>query len=369
MPHRVCFVTGTRAEFGLMRSALAAIRANPKLKLQIVATGMHLDRLRGSTVDAIRPELDAIVPWRGSVAIATGRAVADLAAALDRLSSDIVLVVGDRVEAFAAATAGFLGGKAVAHVHGGDRAQGQVDDSLRHAITKLAHIHFPATRQSAVRLIKLGEQPWRIHRVGSPGIDGIGRAAAPWREVLKSFPGLVRRRFALAVLHPVSADETLEERHAQTLIAATRDAGVDQIVAIYPNNDPGAAGILRAWRHAPAIVRPNVPRELFLGLLRDAAVLVGNSSSGIIEAGSFATAVVDVGPRQLGRECRHDVRHVSYSHGAIHRAVAQIWNHGRPRRTRISNPYAAHGDAGRRIADILGRLVIDRKLLTKLIAY
>src|SRR5262249_16876990 len=142
-------------------------------------TGMHLDRRHGRSVDAIDHKIDATVPWnagKGSPlenARSTGRAISVLAQTFDRLDSDIVLVVGDRVEAFAAASAGHISGKIVAHIQGGDRALGQVDDSLRHAITKLAHIHFAATKQSATRIEKLGEDPWRIHTVGAPGIDLI----------------------------------------------------------------------------------------------------------------------------------------------------------------------------------------------------
>src|SRR5205823_3026318 len=157
-PRTICFVTGTRADFGLMQSTLRAIAAHPNLRLQIIATGMHLDPAHGRTIDQIGRDgfkVDATVPWKpaGSnltlLAQETGAATALLAAAYAKLNSDIILVVGDRVEAFAAATAAHLSGKILAHVHGGDRAQGQVDDTLRHAITKLAHIHFPATKQSA----------------------------------------------------------------------------------------------------------------------------------------------------------------------------------------------------------------------------
>jgi len=349
-----------------MQSVLAAIRAHGKLSLQIVATGMHLDRSRGSTVKST--DADAVVPWRGhTLAAATGNAVAGLAGVFERLHTDIVLIVGDRVEAFAAAAAGSIGGRVVAHIHGGDRALGQVDDSLRHAITKLAHVHFPATSQSAARIARLGEQKWRIHRVGSPGIDGITRLAAPSRAIAH----IATKPYALAVLHPIDGDEQVERRRAADMLAAIRAAGVPRIIAIYPNNDPGAAGIVRSLRAAESAdvtLLRNVPRPIFLGLLRDAAMLVGNSSAGIIEAGSFGTPVVDIGDRQLGRERRGDVMHVSYDRKAVANAVGNIWNHGRPRRQRRHNPYGGAA-TGKKIADILGRLIIDRRLLRKLIAY
>ena len=306
MPRKrtICFVTGTRAEFGLMESTLRTIEK--KSRLQIVVTGMHLSRRHGKSLDAIREagwKIDAIVPWRDSdqpiaLAESTGTAVAQLARAFSKLKPDIVLVVGDRVEAFAAASAAHLSGIIVAHVHGGDRALGQVDDALRHAITKLAHIHFPATRKSAERIKKMGEQGWRIHRVGSPGIDGIVERAG-------GIARTSREPFGLIVLHPAEANERKEFAHADMIYRVARDV-FPKLVVIYPNNDPGSAGILRCWKayagDANAAFHANVSRDIFLGLLRDAAVLIGNSSSGIIEAASFGTPVVDIGPRQEGRE-------------------------------------------------------------------
>ena len=359
-PRSICFVTGTRADFGLMRSTLTAVRDHPSLRLQIVATGMHLSRRHGRTVDAIRGDgwtVDATVPWpAGDLAIQTGRATAALAAALQRLRSDVVLVVGDRVEAFAAATAGHLSGRIVAHVHGGDRALGQVDDALRHAITKLAHVHFPATPASAARLLKLGEDRWRVHRVGSPGIDGIVAAAAAVTD-------LPRRGYALVVLHPTDADEAAEQRRAGTLLAAVRRAGLLPVI-VYPNNDPGHLGIVRCWAGVGDHVYRDVPRPRFLGLMRDAAVLVGNSSSGIIEAASFGTPVVDVGPRQQGREHGKNVSHVPWSGAAIERAVAAAAGRRYPRR----NPYGGR-DTGRRIAAVLAAMPLEGRVRRKLIAY
>jgi GDP/UDP-N,N'-diacetylbacillosamine 2-epimerase (hydrolysing) len=383
---RVCFVTGTRAEFGLMRSVLRAIQASPKLELQIVATAMHLDASRGRSVEQIDREgwcVDATVPWDGgrsshgrrtATSRATGLAIAGLTDTFQKLQPDVVLVVGDRVEAFAAAAAGHLSGSVVAHVHGGDRALGQVDDSLRHAITKLAHVHFPATVQSARRIARLGEDSWRIRRVGSPGIDGIRREAASGDALKREGFDLRPRSFALVVLHPVDPDPNVEYRRATDLVRATQRVGFERIVIVYPNNDPGAEGIVRAWREGSddpcIIVRPNVSRATFLGLMRDAAVLAGNSSSGIIEAASFGTPVVDVGPRQTGRERSGNVSNVGYEAGAVSRALARSWNEGRPRRFRGANVYGgARSGAGLKIAQVLSNLTTDARLLRKLIAY
>jgi GDP/UDP-N,N'-diacetylbacillosamine 2-epimerase (hydrolysing) len=376
----ICFVTGTRAEFGLMRSTLRAIEAHPRLRLQLVVTGMHLDRAHGRSLDLIRSDgwaVDAVVPWRAGRtpadnAAATGLATAALAKAFARLRPDVVLVVGDRVEPFAAAAAAHLSHIPVAHVHGGDRALGQVDDALRHAVTKLVHVHFPATRGSAKRIIRLGEDPWRVHPVGSPGVDAIEAEAAAPDAVSRSFPGLTTGRFALLVLHPSTPSVADERRNAELVLDSVIKVGFEQVVVVYPNNDPGAAGILSAWRAAkpPArvVFRRDLSRPLFLGLMRDAAALVGNSSSGIIEAASFGTPVVDVGPRQSGRERSGNVVHVGFDARPLGSALARIWNGGRPRRSRAANVYGGDG-AGRRIAKTLATIPLDARLVRKLIAY
>jgi UDP-N-acetylglucosamine 2-epimerase (non-hydrolysing)/GDP/UDP-N,N'-diacetylbacillosamine 2-epimerase (hydrolysing) len=198
---RVCFVTGTRAEYGLMRSTLKAIRAHPRLQLQIVATGTHLSHAHGHTVDEISRDglaVNAAIPWPAREglagdAMAAGRQIAD---ALRGLKPHVVLVVGDRVEAFAAAAAAHLNGHVVAHVHGGDRALGQCDDTLRHTITKLSHLHFAATRRSAERIYKLGERREAIHLVGTPGIDDVAPTLSE-RDWGGGIPP-----YAVVVLHP-----------------------------------------------------------------------------------------------------------------------------------------------------------------------
>ena len=380
----VCFVTGTRAEFGLMRSVLRSIAAHSRLNLQIIVTGMHLDPAHGGGLGAIERDgwkIDRVVPWQcgsGKNPITnarnTGLAVAGLADACAELATDIAIIVGDRVEAFAAATAGHVSGIAVAHIHGGDRAAGQVDDSLRHAITKLAHIHFPATKQSAERIFRLGEERWRIVRAGSPGLDEIRSAAAGRHEVQAHVGPLSAARYALLVLHPFDADERVEHRRARMILDCVSKAPFEQIVIVYPNNDPGSRGIIRCWdsigQEAGERIRVHrdLPRAVYLGLLRDAAVLVGNSSSGIIEAASFATPVIDIGDRQQGRERSTNVTNVPYSPARITRELRRDWNYGRPRRAASGNVYGGNS-AGKIIASTLARISLNDRLLRKLIRY
>jgi GDP/UDP-N,N'-diacetylbacillosamine 2-epimerase (hydrolysing) len=184
---------------------------------------------------------------------------------------------------------------------------------------------------------------------------------------------LRKRRYSLLLLHPTDADDAAEHDRARLLLRLAQSIGLDHTVVLYPNNDPGAAGICRAWQSAignppSAIFIKNLPRPAFLGLLRDAAVLVGNSSSGIIEAASFGTPVVDVGPRQAGRERGENVTTVPFRQSAVRDALRGIWNDGHPRRYAKKNPYG-RGDTARRIAAVLATTELSPRLRRKLIAY
>jgi UDP-hydrolysing UDP-N-acetyl-D-glucosamine 2-epimerase len=352
-----------------MRSTLEAIRARRDLQLQIVATGMHLSRSHGRSIDQIRKDgfaIDATVGWPAGndLAAATMAAGARLAKVFSKLRPDVVLVTGDRVEAFAAASAGHLSGCVVAHVHGGDRALGQCDDALRHAITKLAHLHFPATRQSAERIHKLGEQRERIFRVGTPGLDDIaeiGKTAAPepWSKA--------KGKYAVAILHPETADDAVAERQAKLMLRALKRAAVPSVVLIDPNNDPGWEGIAACYgriRDAGVTRVANLSRPEFLRLLAGSGLLVGNSSSGIIEAASLGVRVVNIGRRQEGRERSANVIDVDWEVGKIVTAIRGHFG----RRFAGRNVYGS-GGAGVRIAQILSDVPLTPTLRHKLIRY
>jgi UDP-hydrolysing UDP-N-acetyl-D-glucosamine 2-epimerase len=360
-----------------MSTTLEAIRAHPRLRLRIVATGMHTVASRKG-IQSETPWADEVISWpprasssRFATASATARCMDRLVASFRTNLPDIVLVVGDRVEALAAASAAHLCGIPVAHVHGGDRALGQTDDSVRHAITKLSHIHFPATPASAARILKLGEEKWRVHHAGTPGTDGARDLAARVPQG-SAVEGWNAGTFALVVLHPTRPSAADEEKDALRLVAWLRAGGLRRLVLIGPNTDPGSEGVLRAWKHCggdPEVrFMPDVPRHLFLALMRDCAVMAGNSSAGIIESGTFGTGVIDVGPRQDGREHGPNVLRVPWNRGAFLRALRRI--RGRPRRplSASENPYAGER-AGRRMASILANVRLDDRLRQKLIAY
>lgn len=372
---RILYATGSRAEFGLMESTLRAIAGHRELELQLVVTGMHLDTRLGYSLDQIRQQgwqVDAVVPWapgtgKSHLAEVTGQAIAGFAQAYRQLKPAMVLVCGDRVEAFAAASAAHLAGIPLAHVHGGDRALGQVDDALRHAITKLAHLHLPATRASARRILRLGEDASRVHVVGSPGNDSIRAQAGDFATIRSQFPDLHRKRYAVLAMHPTHPDAENEYRRARRMLAVVRKS-FEQVVLINPNNDPGGEGIHRCWEESASLggvmLATNLPRPLYLGLVAESALLVGNSSSGLIEAPTLGTRVVDVGDRQKGRERPKSVVHAGEKPAELTRAIALAMR----RRPARGNPYFGEG-AGQRIADLLASTKLDEALLAKLITY
>lgn len=384
---RICVVTGTRAEYGPLRTVLRAIDRHPKLELQLIVTGMHLLRKFGHTIDRIRADgwrIDAQVRMQTGrddaygEAEATGRGVQGMARALRRLGSDVVLVVGDRLEAFAGAAAGLCARRFVAQIHGGDRALGDLDDSLRHAITKLSHIHLVATPDAARRVRRLGEDPSRIFCVGAPGLDEMRTIRKPSAAWLRETLGWDRvGDYALIVQHPWGRTAEAERRDMLATLAAVAAAGLAGVI-LYPNSDPGHSGIIEAIHErvsgvghrvsGPArwFVAPSLDRDTYVRVLRGARILVGNSSSGIIESATAGVPAVNVGPRQAGRlKCGPSVIDCPPGKDAVLRAIRRALR----ARVRSDNSIYGDGHAGRRIAAVLAQLTLDETFLRKLITY
>ena len=366
---------------------MRAVEDQPGLRLQIVATGMHLLRRFGHTVDDIVRDgwrIDARVRMQaGAVrdtdepldqAIGLSKGVAGIARFLDKHQTDIVLVLGDRIEAMAAALAAVTTGKIVAHVHGGDVAPGDFDDSLRHAITKLAHIHFAATRSSMRRILRMGEQPQRVHLVGAPGLDRLV-------ELLEEAPPKVPASgLALVVHHASGRAAATEARVMKNVLEAVRRSGLRRLI-VYPNTDRGHLGVIRAIESHrrdhrvasplvggdPVTVVRSLPRDEYLRLLLSAEVLVGNSSSGIIEAASAGTPSVSVGHRQAGRQrAGSSVVEAQESFASIIEAIKIA---RRKRLKRGQRTVYGDGLSGQRIARILARTKLTPKTRQKSMTY
>jgi UDP-hydrolysing UDP-N-acetyl-D-glucosamine 2-epimerase len=314
---RVAAITGARSEFGLMRPVMRAIAHEPRLQLACIAAGSHLiapaETFRDvkaafNIADAVPMQI-AGRTGRVEDAEALARGVGRFTRAFDRLRPDWILVLGDRIEAFAAACAASVGGWALAHIHGGDRAEGVADEAMRHAISKLAHVHFPATAQSADRLIRMGERPDRVFTVGSPAIDEL--AAIPPME--KSRFAELGSPTAVFLFHPIGRPNESEEAAAAAILEGLRH---ERVLALHPNHDPGRDGILHALAATNITALSHLPRDQFVGLLKrltvtqPRGVLVGNSSAALIEAAALGVPAVDIGQRQAGRERCTNVIHL-----------------------------------------------------------
>ena len=363
-PSRIAIVTGTRAEFGLLYPVMAAVEAHPSLELLVIAAGAHLIPPAETFRDVKKafPVADSVPMQKPGPASrlddaeALGRGVSRFARSFAGHRPDWVVVLGDRIEAFAAASAASIGGIALAHIHGGDRAEGIADEAMRHAMTKLAHLHLAATEQSGERIRRMGELPERVFVVGSPAVDDLAGFGPmeddQWAEL--GSPA------AVMLLHPIGRHTEDEEAAATAVIEGAMSAleGRSRVLCLAPNTDPGRDGVSRAIdsaaEHGGVMQAGHLPRERFIGLLRrlgaTGGVLVGNSSAGLIEAAVLGVPTVNVGPRQAGRERAGNVVDVLRENPeAVSEAIRQARGLDL---AGLVHPYG-EGEAGRRIAEVL----------------
>lgn len=377
---KVLYVTGTRADFGLMASTLQQIARHPALQLQLAVTGMHLSPSYGMTVRDIEAQGLPIVAriatnvedrTPAAMAQGIGQAIVGLTAALQQARPDLVMLIGDRGEMLAGAVAALHLGIPIVHLHGGERS-GTVDEPVRHAITKLSHWHFVATEESRDRVIRLGERPEHVWVTGAPSLDDLPAAGARARdEVLRELGLAADASYVLVLFHPVVQEMDDAYRQTQALAQALHDALGDsaaQILWLAPNADAGSAQILQALEHAAGErVRriTHLPRPQYIAALRHALALVGNSSSGIIEAATFGTPVVNIGSRQQARERNENTIDCPSERDAIAAAIRRSLAQGRyPARNRYGD-----GRSGARITQLLATTPIAADLLDKVNTY
>lgn len=351
---RICYVSGTRADFGLMKRTLQGITADPTLELGIAVTGMHLLPAHGLTVEEIEHSGFSIVARvpvvldgkASAMAAAIGVQVQGLVSLLQAYRPDVVLLLGDRGEMLAGAIAALHMGCHVVHVHGGERS-GTVDEPVRHAISKLSHWHCVATQASRERLIRMGEDADCVEVTGAPGLDGIVEDASLSRaELMRSYGLRVDERCALLLFHPVIQEASQAGEHWTALLRACRGHSL-RVIVLEPNSDAGSAEVraeINTVRDADDVcVRAHMPRSEFLSWLSSAAVLVGNSSSGIIEAASFGLPVVNVGSRQNLRERGANVFDASPDEASVSNAIGAALAHGRFDQVNVyGDGHAAH---------------------------
>jgi len=358
---KVAVVTGTRAEYGIWRPVLRALGATRGLGVQLVVTGMHLLPEFGGTVREITRDgrregwsVAARVPMyqKGDEpAESLARGIAGMARTLGRLQPDLVFVLGDRLEILAAACAALTRRVPIAHLHGGETAPAQWDEQIRHAVTKMAQLHFCATEAARERILRMGEDPRRVHLVGAPALD---EARVFLKREGKRATAAAPGPRALVVLHPTSPDESVEFARARMMLGALGAAGIRDVLASGPNNDPGHRGILRAYRAAGVPMVMSLTQQEFWREMASRRILVGNSSSGIIEAATFRCAVVNIGDRQGGRERNGNVLDVPWKAQGIRAALRRVLS-DRAYGRRVASGENLYGDGGaaRRIARIV----------------
>jgi GDP/UDP-N,N'-diacetylbacillosamine 2-epimerase (hydrolysing) len=372
---KIIYLTGTRADFGLMSATLRQLALVADLSLAV--TGMHLADTYGRTIEDIRAaglricgEIPVDVKARTpqSMSSAIGECLMGLTALLHREQPDILVLLGDRGEMLAGAIAALHLGVVCVHIHGGERS-GTVDEPVRHAISKLSHYHLVATQESRERLIRMGELQERIYVTGAPGLDGIDADASLSPDECRRVLGLpAGQPFLLVVFHPVvqQANDAYEQTVA--ILEALRKTDFP-VLWLEPNSDAGAHEILRALKDTelpPGSSRiMHMKRPLFCSAMKHCAVMVGNSSAGIIEAASFGTPVVNVGDRQKCRERNRNVQDVSADTAPIYAAIRQALGH---KKWLCNNKYG-DGRAASHIVENLLTIPLDPKILEKINSY
>lgn len=384
MRRRICFVTTSRADFGLLLSVMRSVRSDRTLQLQVIVSGMHLMPRFGNTwreIEQCHIRIDRKVPMRigGKSSLenlnAMGAGLRGFGEAFAELKPHILVLLGDRTEILMPAMAALVLGIPIAHIHGGELSEGAIDDSVRHAVTKLASLHFAATEEYRRRIIQMGESPRRVFNVGAPGLDQIYRSAPLSRSELEKEIGFsLKDPVALITWHPVTRDsyDNLSTQLESLIKAATR-SGVRAIITAANADANGALindRLRKVCTEAPErfLWAPHLGHLRYLSCLAHCSLMIGNSSSGLTEAPSFRLPVVNIGDRQRGRVRAANVIDVPGEERAIFRGIRQALSPKFLQSLRMmKNPYDRYGDGrtGERIRNVLRDVPLNRELLRK----
>ncbi|MFW9938511.1 MAG: UDP-N-acetylglucosamine 2-epimerase [Candidatus Thorarchaeota archaeon] len=384
MRKKVAVLSSSRADFNYLRLILKKISASNELDLSLLITGTHLLEKYGMTKKFI--EIDNIPITKtidmydpgdlSKVALgkAVGKGIINFTIALNDIKPDLLLVLGDRYEILAVVIAASTLRIPIAHIHGGDNVSyGQVDEQIRHAITKFAHIHFPATSKSAERIRLFGEEEWRIHMVGSPSIDHIYQEKFASKTEICTKLGLSDDlEILVCILHPYTIESEKAGEQMGMILKILKDFGFQSVI-LYPNNDPGSDLIINEIQQN--IDNPNfkIFKNLsyydYYSLLSNANLLIGNSSSGLIESPILKLPVVNIGDRNKGRESAENVINVPYDANLIKEAIKKgMTPEFKKKCEKVINPYG-DGKASERIVKIIEDLKIDKNLLIKKLTF
>jgi GDP/UDP-N,N'-diacetylbacillosamine 2-epimerase (hydrolysing) len=380
MTRSVCVVTGSRAEYGLLRWVMEGIRADANLELKVIVTGMHLATRFGLTYREIEKDgfrIDAKVDMNldsdnpAGIARSMGAGLAGFGEAIEQLRPDLMLVLGDRFEIFAAVAAALVARIPVAHLHGGEITEGAFDEALRHSITKMSHLHFVAAEEYRKRVIQLGEAPERVFLVGGLGIENILKLPLLDRPALEAALGFeLKQKNLLVTFLPATLDKESSERQFGELLAALEPLQDTRLIFTMPNADPGGRALAEmvdqfVARHKNAVARTSLGQLLYLSCLRHVDGMVGNSSSGLAEAPSFGKGTVNIGDRQRGRLKAASVIDCPADRRSIAEAIGRLYSPGFQATLRnVRNPYG-DSSASDKIVPILRTYPLDSILKKK----
>ena len=376
---KIAVITGTRAEYGLLKNIIREIDKDDELILQLIVTGMHLSQKYGLTVNEIIKDgfkIDEKCPilldYNGDEknALEMSLAIEQFTIAFKKLKPDIVLILGDRYEIFAAATTAMLLGIPIAHIAGGEITEGAMDEQIRHAITKMAHIHFPGAEEYEKNIRNMGEEAWRIFNVGDSGIENIKLTTLLDKDELKNELGFeVNDKTLLVTYHPVTLELNQVFEQISNLIEALRSYDGD-ILVTYPNSDNGGDIIIEEWKKFSK-ERDNIHLFESLGSLRYLSVMkycgciVGNSSSALIEAPYLKKPVVNIGNRQQGRLMADNIINVDNETNNIVKGINKALSYDFMEITKNVKSLYGEGETSKEIVKVLKEIEINEKLLKK----
>lgn len=374
MSRKICVITGTRAEYGLLRLLMQGIRDDAQCKLQLVLTGMHLSPEFGSTYQAIEADgfcIDRKVEMllssdsAAGIGKSVGLGVIGFADVFEQLQPDLIVVLGDRFEILAAATAALFTRIPVLHLHGGEVTEGAVDESMRHAITKMSHVHCVATEAYLRRVIQLGEQPERVHCVGGLGVDAIRQVRLLDRAELEaSLDFKLKARNLLITFHPATLDGESATDQLAELLAALGEMSDTGLLFTLPNADAGGRQLIAmlqnfAAAHANARAYPSLGQVRYLSCMSYCDGVIGNSSSGLLEAPSLKKGAINIGDRQRGRLQAASIINCRPVRQEIGAAITQLYSPAfQASLTKISNPYG-DGGASERVLALIKQLELE----------
>lgn len=355
---KICVVTGSRAEYGILKGLMKAILNDPDLTLQVIATNQHLSKLQGETYQEIERDgfmidykvymADDDAPDNAnSTAKSISRGIAGFSDAFDALKPDMLLILGDRYEMLAVVSTALIYKIPIAHLHGGEITEGAFDDAIRHAITKMSHLHFTSTEDYRQRVIQLGEQPDRVFNVGALGVENVMKNDFMAKEEIEqSLYFQLTDKCFLCTYHPVTLSNMPSESQVMSLLKALDDYKDYHIIFTYSNSDTNSQIIIKRIQEYVnqnpdrCIFIPSLGQRRYFSVLKYVKAVLGNSSSGVIEVPSFGIPTLDIGDRQKGRIAADSVFHCGYSTEEIKEGLEKVLSY---KEKNIENPYYKEG--------------------------